>query len=329
MKPTLKAGLIAVIAAFSLAACKQEVKTGAASGASAAATSSASAAATVAGFENPAQQIGYAFGAQISQQLITPWKTQGVDIDAALVLENMKKVAAGGQPSVTPDEARKFMGELAQSMQGAASNTPPKLTAEQSKTLSVLMGAQMGNAAFGVKQNGLTFDLDSFTQAISDVVEGKTLKMTPEQMDMAIKQAEQAHADAAANSPEAKANLEKGQAFLKENATKDGVKTTASGLQYKITKEGTGIQPKATDEVTVDYTGKLIDGTEFDSGKGISFPVNGVIPGWTEGLQLIKEGGEATLYIPAELAYGKQQAGEKILPNSTLVFDVKLVKVGK
>ncbi|MDO4248965.1 MAG: FKBP-type peptidyl-prolyl cis-trans isomerase [Neisseria sp.] len=329
MKPTLKAGLIVLTAAFSLAACKQEVKNASASGASAATSSSAPANTAIAGLETPAKQTGYAFGAQIAQQMITPWKSQGIAIDSALVLENMKKVADGGQPSVTPDEARKFMGELAKSMQGAASDAAPKLTPEQSKTLSILMGAQMGNAAFGVKNNGLSFDLDAFAQGISDIADGKATKMTPEQMDAAIKQAEQAHADAAANSPEAKANLEKGQAFLKENANKEGVKTTASGLQYKITKEGSGKQPQATDEVTVDYTGKLIDGTEFDSGKNISFPLNGVIPGWTEGLQLMKEGGEATFYIPAELAYGKQQAGEKILPNSTLVFDVKLVKVGK
>ena len=124
---------------------------------------------------------------------------------------------------------------------------------------------------------------------------------------------------------------EKGEAFLKENASKDGVKTTASGLQYKITKEGAGKSPKATDTVVVHYAGKLLDGTEFDSsikrGEPATFPLNRVIPGWTEGLQLLKEGGKATLYIPSKLAYGERGAGGKIGPNETLIFEVELIKI--
>jgi FKBP-type peptidyl-prolyl cis-trans isomerase len=124
----------------------------------------------------------------------------------------------------------------------------------------------------------------------------------------------------------------KGEAFLKENATKDGVKTTPSGLQYKMLKEGTGKSPKATDTVVVHYRGTLINGTEFDSsykrGMPAEFPLNQVIPGWTEGLQLLKEGGKATLYIPGKLAYGPRgmpPAG--IGPNETLIFEVELLKV--
>ena len=112
------------------------------------------------------------------------------------------------------------------------------------------------------------------------------------------------------------------------------MKTTASGLQYKITKEGDGKQPKKDDIVVVEYEGRLIDGTVFDSSKAsgspATFPVSQVIPGWTEGIQLLKEGGEATFYIPSKLAYRDQAVpGGKIGPNSTLVFDVKLVKIGK
>jgi FKBP-type peptidyl-prolyl cis-trans isomerase FkpA/FKBP-type peptidyl-prolyl cis-trans isomerase FklB len=123
-----------------------------------------------------------------------------------------------------------------------------------------------------------------------------------------------------------------GEKYLKENATKEGVKTTASGLQYKVTKEGEGKSPKASDTVVVHYKGMHIDGKEFDSsfkrGQPAEFPLGGVIPGWTEGLQLLKEGGKATLYIPGKLAYGPRgmpPAG--IGPDEVLVFDVELIKV--
>ncbi len=129
----------------------------------------------------------------------------------------------------------------------------------------------------------------------------------------------------------AQSPLEKGEKFLAENKSKEGVKTTASGLQYKITKEGTGKQPAATDSVLVHYEGKLLDGTVFDSSikrnEPISFPLNRVIPGWTEGLQLVKEGGKAILYIPSKLAYGSRGAGGAIGPDETLIFEVELIKV--
>ena len=125
---------------------------------------------------------------------------------------------------------------------------------------------------------------------------------------------------------------EKGEQFLKGNASKEGVKTTASGLQYKITKEGEGKSPKATDTVVVHYRGTLLDGTEFDSsikrGEPATFPLNRVIPGWTEGLQLLKEGGKATLYIPSKLAYGERGTpGGPIGPNEALIFEVELIKI--
>ncbi|MCP2040484.1 FKBP-type peptidyl-prolyl cis-trans isomerase [Neisseria sp. HSC-16F19] len=125
-----------------------------------------------------------------------------------------------------------------------------------------------------------------------------------------------------------------GKAFLAENQGKEGVQTTASGLQYKVNQEGSGKQPTAEDVVSVHYEGRLIDGTVFDASRKhgdqpITFPLNGVIPGWTEGVQLMKEGANYTFFIPAELAYGEHGVPGAIPPNSTLVFDVELVKVGE
>ncbi|MDD4916026.1 MAG: FKBP-type peptidyl-prolyl cis-trans isomerase [Methylococcales bacterium] len=132
-----------------------------------------------------------------------------------------------------------------------------------------------------------------------------------------------------ANSPEE--NKAAGEAFLAENAKKPGVVTTPSGLQYLVLTEGTGASPGATSNVSVNYRGATIDGQEFDSsykrGEPATFPLNRVIPGWTEGLQLMKEGGKTRLFIPSNLAYGARQAGPAIGPNSTLIFDVELIKV--
>lgn len=130
----------------------------------------------------------------------------------------------------------------------------------------------------------------------------------------------------------AQSAAEKGQQFLAENAKKEGVKTTPSGLQYEVIKEGTGKSPKATDTVLVHYKGTLLDGTEFDSSysrnEPISFPLNRVIPGWTEGVQLMKEGAKYKFFIPSNLAYGAGGTpGGPIGPNETLIFEVELLKV--
>ena len=130
----------------------------------------------------------------------------------------------------------------------------------------------------------------------------------------------------------ADSNSEKGEAFLAENAKKEGVKTTASGLQYKVLQEGTGKSPKATDTVVVNYKGTLISGKEFDSSykrhKPAEFPLNHVIPGWTEGVQLMKEGAKYEFTIPSKLAYGERGTpGGPIPPNSTLIFEIELITV--
>ena len=131
--------------------------------------------------------------------------------------------------------------------------------------------------------------------------------------------------------PMSQAALEAGRAFLAENAAKEGVITTPSGLQYLVLQEGTGKSPKATDTVEVHYRGTLLNGVEFDSSysrfQTIEFPLNRVIKGWTEGVQTMKEGGKTRFFIPSELAYGSRGAGMDIGPNETLIFEVELFKV--
>ena len=124
---------------------------------------------------------------------------------------------------------------------------------------------------------------------------------------------------------------EKGRQFLKENGKKEGVKTTASGLQYKVLRDGSGKQPKTTDTVEVHYEGRLIEGTVFDSSyqrrESIEFPLDGVIAGWTEGTSTMKVGGKRKLIIPPQLGYGLQGAGDVIPPNATLIFEIELVAI--
>ena len=164
-------------------------------------------------------------------------------------------------------------------------------------------------------------NLDTFEKGFRDGYEGKKSALTPEQMQQVLIDYQKAQEDKMKND---------GIKFLADNAKKKDVKTTASGLQYKVVTPGTGKSPKATDVVEVNYEGKLIDGTVFDSsyerGEPIEFPLNQVIPGWTEGLQLMKEGGKYEFYIPSELAYG-ELGNQGIAPNSTLIFTVELLAV--
>ena len=218
----------------------------------------------------------------------------------------------------------------------AASGAEASAIGTPAQQASYAMGVDIGRSLKQMKDQGTDIDLKVFNEAIQTMYDGKEPKMNEMQaQEVMLKFLQEQQTKAQAKRLEdAKTNLEKGDAFLKENASKEGVKTTASGLQYKVKTEGTGASPKATDIVTVEYEGRLIDGTVFDSskqngGQPVTFPVNQVIPGWSEAVQLMKEGGEATFFIPAKLAYGENGAGDKIAPNATLIFDVKLLKVGK
>lgn len=169
---------------------------------------------------------------------------------------------------------------------------------------------------------------EDFDEAVHAAFDGRETKIAPEEANKLIQ--EYLQELTAKKAAEIKAVGEK---FLQENLKNENVKVTASGLQYVVEKEGTGAQPTATDEVTVHYTGKLLDGSVFDSsvsrGEPATFPLNRVIPGWTEGVQLMKEGAKYTFFIPSDLAYGPQGVPNAIPPHSTLIFDVELIKVNK
>ena len=197
--------------------------------------------------------------------------------------------------------------------------------------ISYALGLSMGN---NFRASGInTINVKDFADGVAAVFEGATPKMTYDEAKQEIQEyfgkmeAEQR----AAAEKMGEVNAEAGKKFLDENGKRPEVKTTDTGLQYEVLEEGTGKQPTAGDSVTVHYTGKLIDGTVFDSsverGEPATFGVTQVIPGWVEALQMMKEGAKWRLFIPSNLAYGPNGAGGIIGPNATLIFDVELIKV--
>jgi len=204
-----------------------------------------------------------------------------------------------------------------------------ELTSSQEK-LGYAIGLQIGSQLATTKD---AMHTESLILGIKDALENKPPRLTNKEMQ-AVKMAFQQEVQARAQKEMAQLaekNTVEGENFLAGNKAKEGVVTLASGLQYKVIKAGTGVTPKATDTVVTHYTGKLINGQIFDSsvqrGKPATFPVNGVIAGWTEALQLMKTGGKWELYIPAKLAYGERGAGKMIAPNSTLIFEIELLDV--
>jgi FKBP-type peptidyl-prolyl cis-trans isomerase FklB len=229
------------------------------------------------------------------------------------------------------------LGAIAVSDWGWAQNT-----AQQSPAgAPAAQGALSAAGSYGIGMNigrsmrsdGMQLDVESLVQGLRDGLQGAQSKYPEDQIraaletlqrDMQSKQQQQEQTMADANKRE-------GEAFLANNKTREGVKTLPSGLQYEVLKQGTGPSPKATDTVQVHYHGTLVDGRVFDSsvkrGQPAEFPVNGVIPGWTEALQLMKVGDKWKIYLPSDLAYGPRGAGRVIGPNAVLVFEVELLSV--
>ena len=220
-------------------------------------------------------------------------------------------------------------GALALSLLAATAFAAEAPAMDEASRQSYALGYQLGRDLKGADLRG-----DAITQGLKDGSNGAPAKLTDQQMQEALAALDQRIASerARAQTAELEKSLAAGNAYRAENAKKPGVQTTATGLQYKVVKAGTGRTPAASDTVTVNYRGTLVDGTEFDSsykrGEPATFPVAGVIPGWTEALQLMKEGAQYQLVIPPDLAYGERGAGGVIPPGATLVFDVELISVG-
>jgi FKBP-type peptidyl-prolyl cis-trans isomerase len=229
-----------------------------------------------------------------------------------------------------PISALMSVALLAIQSAGVRAAEPVKLD-NRTARINYSLGYQIGG---DFKRQGIEMDADAVVKGIEDALSGAEPLMPQKAMsgilmELKRKVVDDERKNLSKNRREMELQyLAEGKKFMQENAVKSGVKTTASGLQYKIIEAGKGKAPKPTDQVTVNYRGTLIDGNEFDSsykhGQPASFPLNGVIKGWTEGLQLIKQGGKIQLFIPSELAYG----GRGPLAHRTLVFDVELISVG-
>ena len=197
--------------------------------------------------------------------------------------------------------------------------------------LSYALGIGIGSQLAGMGAKEL--NIDDFAQAIKDVISGSELKVDNAEAQTLVQNffQEQEAKQQAAAAEAGKVAKAAGEAFLAENGKKDGVVTLPSGLQYQVLKEGNGKKPSATDQVVCHYEGTLIDGTVFDSSyqrsQPATFGLNQVIPGWTEGVQLMQEGAKYRFFIPYKLAYGERGAGAQIPPFATLVFDVELIEV--
>ncbi len=277
--------------------------------------------------------LSYAIGAITAKN----FKDQGLKLNSTTYREGFD-AAEKGSGYLSKEALEKIFAQLTKEMQMKAQmkqmnpggeNTPLSINID---TLSYAMGMDLHN---NLKDSGIKMNSAAIYAGNADAFTEDPAKLTEEQIKTHMtafskKMQEVAMAKQAEELPK---NIAEGAAFLAGKEKEAGVKKTASGLLYKVVKQGNGPKPKATDKVEVHYHGTLMDGTVFDSsvdrGEPIEFPLNGVIPGWTEGVQLMAKGSKFTFYIPYNLAYGERGSGPKIGPGATLVFDVELLDINK
>lgn len=266
----------------------------------------------------------YAIGQSIGMQI--------VDVGGVLDLDALVKSlreAAEGKPSTMKEDAMKAtlstFQSYVQDKQAAESKTPPVKVGElkDKDKVSYAIGQYFG---MSLKALAPELDMDLLAKSFTGSAKGEKTKLNPVEAQKTV----QSYLGGI-EKKQGEKNKGVGETFLEENKKKDGVKTTASGLQYKVLKEGTGPKPPSpSTEVEVHYEGRLLDGTVFDSsikrGETATFALNQVIPGWTEGLQLMPEGSKWELYIPSAMAYG-ERGNPRIPPNSALIFQVELIKI--
>jgi|SRR3984885_255931 len=242
---------------------------------------------------------------------------------------NAQAQQSPGAPAASTPPAAKAAPATAAKTPAAKPAAPAPLTTDEQKD-SYALGINIGRS---LKKQKVDLDTASVMRGIKDALAGSPSLLTDTEIDAGLKQlaAEAQKVQDAEQAKAGEANMKEGQEFLAANKTKDGVVTLPSGLQYKILTAGTGAKPTASDTVVCNYRGTFINGTEFDSsykrGQPASFPVGGVIKGWTEALQLMPVGSKWQLFVPPDLAYGERGAGGAIGPNQTLVFDVELISI--
>ncbi len=268
-------------------------------------------------------KISYSIGVAVGKE----FKKQSFRGNFLLMEQGLKDVLKNDFSRLSEDESREVLDAF-QKMK--ASDPAVQLDKKTLDNVSYSLGMKMGR---DFKEQGIDVDAAIIRQAITDIDNDKPLLLTEEQIKEAMDsfQKEYSVKKESVAKVEGLNNRKYGDAFLSENARKPGVVVLPSGLQYKVLNQGAGKKPTTESKVTVNYVGTSVDGKEFDSsykrGKPATFPVNGVIAGWTEALQLMREGTKWQVFIPANLAYGERGAGKVIGPNATLIFEIELISV--
>jgi len=252
-------------------------------------------------------------------------------VSAALVLVVFVLAACGGPSGGDREPPASGPAKTADATdRGSAPAADAGALTTEAQQVSYSMGVRMGK---GIEESGMAFDLDLLLQGIQDVLDGKEPAMTEDGMRDATRKFHQAatarQRDRRQESGDK--NRAESEAFLAENANKEGVVVLASGLQYQILEEGSGEHPQPTDEVRAHYRGTLVNGEQFDSshdrGQPSQFSLQRVIAGWKEALPMMKEGGKWRMFVPSDLAYGEKGAGKNIGPHAALVFEVELIEI--